>query len=212
MSERYATSGNVEAHFEPGSDERVLANKLGVPDPGEMDDIELDLLDQLYDAVVDSVTAEQRITAADLCEWHRRWLGNVYVWAGRYRSVNLVKAEFPFAASAQVPRLMQQLNDDELKTYTPCDVMSENVLAEAIARVHIELILIHPFREGNGRLARLLADVMALQAGWPDLDFSSWDANKDAYIYAIQAGLDDYEPMTQLVRQVLRESLRRADG
>ena len=31
------------------------------------------------------------------------------------------------------------------------------VVAEALAVVHAELILIHPFREGNGRVARLLA-------------------------------------------------------
>lgn len=41
--------------------------------------------------------------------------------------------------------------------------MSEEQLIEAIAITHVELILIHPFREGNGRLSRLLADVMAVQ-------------------------------------------------
>lgn len=30
--------------------------------------------------------------------------------------------------------------------------------------VHVEFIIIHPFREGNGRVARLLANLMALQA------------------------------------------------
>lgn len=124
--------------------------------------------------------------------------------------MNLVKADFPFTSSVQVPRLMRQLDRDVLEVYTPCDGMSESVLAEAIAKVHVELILIHPFREWNRRLARLLANVMALQAGWLDLDYSSWDADRDAYVHAIQAGLDDYGPMIQLVRQVLRESSHRA--
>ena len=35
----------------------------------------------------------------------------------------------------------------------------------SIAMVHTELLLIHPFRDGNGRLARWLADIMAAQAG-----------------------------------------------
>ena len=39
------------------------------------------------------------------------------------------------------------------------------------AAVHAEPILIHPFREGNGRCARLLATLMGLQAGLPALDF-----------------------------------------
>ncbi|HSO81390.1 Fic family protein, partial [Thiocapsa sp.] len=85
-------------------------------------------------------------------------------------------------------------------------------LADAIAVVHVELILIHPFREGNGRISRLLAGVMALQAGWPELDFTSWDANKDAYFAAIQAGLENYEPMRMLVKQVLRQTAQQASG
>lgn len=207
MNNRYDTSGNIEAQFEPGSDEHVLENKLGITDPSEMDDIELDLLRQLYDSVIDTVHDDQRITVADLCEWHRQWLGNVYVWAGQYRTVNMGKADFQFAASGQIPRLMDVLDNDILSVHTPCVGMSEDRLVEAIAVVHIELILIHPFREGNGRLSRLLANVMALQAGRSELDFTLWDTDKTAYFSAIQSGLDDYEPMKQLVRQVLRESV-----
>ena len=56
--------------------------------------------------------------------------------------------------------------------------------------MHAELILIHPFREGNGRMARLLAMLMALQAGLPPLDFSPMEGRgKRAYIAAIHAAL-----------------------
>lgn len=52
-------------------------------------------------------------------------------------------------------------------------------------------MLIHPFRDGNGRLARVLAPLMALQAGLRLLDFSLMaGTGKTAYIAAIQAGLD----------------------
>jgi len=40
-------------------------------------------------------------------------------------------------------------------------------VAVSIAMVHAELLLIHPFRDGNGRLARWLVDIMATQAGYP---------------------------------------------
>ena len=90
--------------------------------------------------------------------------------------------------------------------------MSEDQLAAAIAVVHVELILIHPFREGNGRLSRLLASLMALQAGWPQLDYTHWDKHKTDYFAAIQAGMSDYEPMKGLVKRVLRETARNADG
>ncbi len=211
MNGKYDTTGNVEARFEPGSHDRVLANKLGVSNPEEMDDIELDLLDRLHDDVLGSVEVDQRLTAADIREWHRRWLGNVYVWAGQYRTLNMSKGDFIFAASGQVSKLMDILDKEILSVRTPCVGMSEDQLAEAIAVVHVELILIHPFREGNGRLSRLLASVMALQAGMPELDCTLWDERKTEYFAAIRAGLNDYEPMKGLVRRALRQTVKNAD-
>ena len=93
---------------------------------------------------------------------------------------------------------------DQLARLTPCLGMDRDAVATAIAEVHVELILIHPFREGNGRIARLVADVMAAQAGLGPLDYTVWEKNKEAYFAAIQAGLDrDYEPMGKWVRRAL---------
>lgn len=122
------------------------------------------------------------------------------------------KGGFPFAASDQIPRLMDNLDKEVLSVRTPCTGMSEDQLATAIAVVHVELILIHPFREGNGRLSRLLASVMAVQAGWPQLDYTHWDRHKSGYFAAIQAGLTDYKPMEALVRRALHETARNVDA
>lgn len=211
MSGRYDTTGNIEAQFEPSSCGRVLANNLGVSDPNEMDDLELNLFDKLHDHVVHSVETDQRLTVADIRDWHRRWLGNVYAWAGRYRTLNMSKGDFMFAAGGQVARLMAKLDEEVLSVHTPCAGMSEKQLAEAIAVVHVELILIHPFREGNGRLSRLLANVMALQAGRHELDYTTWDEHRTDYVAAIQAGMTDHRPMKGLVKRVLRETARYAD-
>ena len=208
---RYDTAGNVEAQFEPGSRGRVLANKLGISNAEDMDDVELDLLKRLYVDLLGSVEADRRLTVADICEWHRRWLGNVYVWAGRYRTVNIGKGNFQFAASRQIPRLMDNLDREILSTHTPCAGMSEARLTEALAVVHVELILVHPFREGNGRLSRLLANVMALQAGWRQLDYTLWDRHKADYFAAVHAGLSDYGPMKDLVMRALREAAGKPD-
>jgi len=125
MSDRYDTSGSSEGRYQPGSDEKVLLNKLNITDPSEMEDIELDLLEQLTEALLKEVSEDQQIISDDLCEWHRRWLGNVYEWAGQYRSVNMLKDNFHFAASHLVPKLMQDLNDKFLACDTPCNEMDE---------------------------------------------------------------------------------------
>ena len=212
MIDRYDTNGNTEGLFQPGSDDKVLLNQLGIICADKMDEIELDLLVQLTVAVLDEVTEDQIIKADVLCEWHRRWLGHVYEWAGRYRSVNMGKAEFHFAAAHLIPQLMHKLEDSFLSVYMPCKGMQDEQLIDALAKVHIEFILIHPFREGNGRLSRLLANIMTLQAGQPMLDFSIMDENKENYFAAVQAGLEDCEPMKEIFMQVLLQTQQNADG
>jgi cell filamentation protein len=202
MNNRYDTGGDQGA-YEPGSDNQVLRNKLGVANPKDMAEIELLLLEKLYEAVLIEELPDRTLRAADLKTWHRRWLGNVYGWAGEERSVNMSKNNFHFAAAAQIPRLLTILERDCLARFTPCHDINDAALIEAIAVTHVEFILIHPFREGNGRLSRLLADVMAVQAGHDPLDYSAWDADKPAYFSAIHAGLaGDYMPMRRLMEQV----------
>jgi cell filamentation protein len=68
----------------------------------------------------------------------------------------------------------------------------------------VEFVLIHPFREGNGRIARLLCDVMACQAGIGPLDYSARDQQRDLYFAAIRAGaVLNITPMVEQFRQVL---------
>ncbi len=77
-------------------------------------------------------------------------------------------------------KLLNEFDTKYLAPFTPCSGMDEEQLITAIAITHIELILIHPFREGNGRLSRLLADVMAVQGGYKPLDYQSWEQNKNS--------------------------------
>jgi cell filamentation protein len=69
-------------------------------------------------------------------------------------------------------------------------------------------LLIHPFRDGNGRLARVHSTLMVLQTGPPLLDFSLMaGTGKTTYIAAIQAGLDKrYVPMEGLFGEVIEQS------
>ena len=93
--------------------------------------------------------------------------GNIYEWAGKYRQVNLAKGDFNFATTYLIPDLMTEFEHRCLAVYTPCQMAAKSDVIHALAIVYVELLLIHPFREGNGRLARMLASLMALQAKLP---------------------------------------------
>lgn len=206
---RYKAVG-PEGEFEPGSRSRVLRNVLGIQSVGEMARRESETLIAVTDRLLDETRMDQRFTAKDICRIHKLWLADIYPWAGKYRSVNVTKGEFMFAAAGEVPRLMGELERGPLRKYTPCRFSTAEEQAQALAVVHVELILIHPFREGNGRCARVLATLMGFQAGLPGLDF--WGVRgraRQRYITAIHAGLErDYKPMTAVFRQVINRTLR----
>lgn len=210
---RYNVSGLKEAQFEPGSGDRVLRNLQGVTDPEDMDIMEANALAVAMDDILRKFDREHRFTADDICLIHKIWLGKIYQWAGQYRQVNISKGGFTFAMAAQVSKLMGQLEQEQLRKYTPCTFEDNKKVVEAIAEVHTELVLIHPFREGNGRVSRVLATLMALQAGLPLLDFSTMNEQKEQYFAAVHAGPDrNYKPMETLFSEVIENSASAPGG
>jgi len=206
---KYDVSLSVEAQFEPGSNDTVLKNLQGIVDPLGMDKVEAEALIKATDALFHEYNAEHKFSADDICRMHKVWLGDIYEWAGQYRNVNISKGDFSFAMAAQVPKLMNLFQFEQLAMYTPCKFQNRNDVAKALAEVHVELVLIHPFREGNGRCSRLLASIMALQAGLPVLDFTIIShSKKQDYFMAVQSGIDrNYEPMQQLFSEIIEVSI-----
>jgi len=211
---KYDTSGLIEAQYEPLSRRLVLKNLLGIRKKSEMDRIETLALKQAEDELVKHYGASHRFTAGDICRIHKLWLGRIYPWAGSYRQVNLSKGGFPFAAAAHIPQLMSEFESSFLTRDTPCRFKEHTALVKALAQVHVELVLIHPFREGNGRLGRLLSTLMALQAGLPPLDFSVIKGKKiNNYFEAIRVGLNkDYSIMESLFSEIIEVTFSRQRG
>jgi len=115
---------------------------------------------------------------------HRRMFGDVWRWAGKFRtSQRNIGIEYWL-----IPTELRQLLDDakawiEFKTY-PCD--------EIAVRLHHRLVLIHPFPNGNGRHARLMADLVIMRLGgerfsWGRGSLRDPGAVRQRYIAALRA-------------------------
>jgi len=210
--DRYDVSDLPEAQFEPGSRGLVLKNNLGIKRQKEMDLLEAENQVRATEELFGIFDRSHRFVADDVRKIHKMWLGGIYPWAGHYRQVNISKGSFPFPPSAQVPRLMSELESGPLREFTPCSSDSVDKIIAALAIVHTELVLVHPFRDGNGRAARMLAVLMGSQAGLPPLDFAGIRGQrKEAYFAAVRAGLKrDYRPMEQVFRKVVTRTLRKA--
>jgi cell filamentation protein len=102
MQNRYRAEG-PEAEFEPGSRRRVLRNFLGVRSAREMARRESEALLAATERLIDDTRVDQRFAANDVCRMHRIWLGDIYSWAGEYRSVNMTKDGFSLPPQSRYP-------------------------------------------------------------------------------------------------------------
>lgn len=207
---KYSKIGLIEAQFEPGSNGRVLKNKLGIKSKRAMDKIEREEQLKAIEKLAGIYDVNHCFTAADICNIHKIWFGNIYGWAGKYRQANVSKENFIFAAAAQIPKLMSEFEKKELHEFTPCNFKSIEQVVNALAVVHTELVLVHPFREGNGRVARMLSILMGLQSGLPPIDFSGIvGRKKKEYISAVHAGMaHNYGLMEEVFGYLIRRTLR----
>jgi len=121
-------------------------------------------------------------------EWlsslHVEMFGNVWDWAGKFRQVELsigIKAY-------QVATALKELTDDiaywdKNKTYD---------IFETATRIHHRAVQIHPFKNGNGRWSRMLANIYLRQNGsmpvkWQEDLLSKENPKRDEYITALKA-------------------------
>ena len=122
-------------------------------------------------------------------ELHRHMLGDVWRWAGKFRTSerNIGIAHW------EIPVALRILMDDtkawiEYKTYPPDEIA---------VRLHHRLVQIHPFPNGNGRHSRLMADLLVMQLGGERFSWGSRSLNdagtvRTRYIHALRA-LDNHE-------------------
>lgn len=211
---RYVTPKGVEAEFEPGSYGRVLRNRLHIQHKRAMDRAEFEALLAAQDRYLSRIGPDTRLTAEILRQMHRDWLSDIYEWAGRYRTVELVKGDFRWPPAFRVSQNMNAFEKGVLARCTPCRSGPLPEVARCLAGVHAELLLIHPFREGNGRLARWLSDVMVFQAGLPGPDYGfvgrGARRRRAEYLEAVRRGyIQDYEPLTAFFVEAFERRLRK---
>lgn len=139
------------------------------------------------------------LTADYLCELHKRMFGDVWRWAGNYRTFDVNIGNTPFV---QVPVEVRQVLDDarywmDNGTYAP---------AELAVRLHHRLVLIHPFVNGNGRCTRLLADVVvkrlkAAPLSWGSVSLAETGEARAAYVAALRdADNHDLDPLVRFAQ------------
>ena len=179
----------------------VLPNLLGLTDHKSIGLAEYEGFLRANIMLTEALKPTTKFTLKYLLEIHRLALGHLYAFAGRYREVNISKGGFAFPAARFLAASMQQFEQEWLRKPLPKEPGN---LLDLVGAIHGELLFIHPFREGNGRTARLLADLMIEQRGHQRLRWELIDETVfPRYVAAVQqSGLGNYAPM-QALMQVL---------
>ena len=132
-----------------------------------------------------------------LLELHRRMFNATWRWAGHFRTTEKNIGVEPHRIGPDVASLLGDTQDwIETRVY-PAD--------EIALRFHHRLVGIHPFPNGNGRHARLAADILALKQGRPAFPWGSGTAEpanvRQAYLGALRrADNQDYQALFQFAR------------
>ena len=141
-------------------------------------------------------TAASLLDAQALRDLHRRMFGHVWRWAGTWRRRETNIGAAPEAIQVQ----LRELLDDtrvwiEHGTY-PAD--------EITLRFHHRLVLLHPFPNGNGRHARLCADLLTRPLGRPAFTWSGGelgrvDETRERYLAALRVMDHDHDDIAALL-------------
>lgn len=121
---------------------------------------------------------------------HRFLFSDLYEWAGELRQVDLSKKGTVFVPAADIERCANAyfLRASQIDF----SALGRREVAAELADLYSTLNMIHPFREGNGRVQRIFFRQWASHLGF-DIDFTDIDTDRFmvATIYAAQGVLDD---------------------
>lgn len=171
----------------------ALENKLGIKDTVALAREEERISKRNAVALFESgeLDALSPGTYATLAFIHRRLFEEVYDFAGQMRGVNIAKGNFRFAPVLYLAAALEKI-----------DQMPQSSFDEAVEK-YVEMNVAHPFREGNGRSARIwldhiLKNELAVVVDWSRVD-------KEDYLLAMERSPVRDTEIKQLLRSALTE-------
>lgn len=188
----------------------VPFNKIGTISREELEHYESYLLSITYRRIFEKLKNFPEyylpINSQKIKMLHKVIFDDLYDWAGEYRNIHISKEGFPFPPGDIVKSEMKRLDKQLFNkiSYDPRASLEE--IAELLAVVSAEITIIHPFREGNGRIVRVVLDIISIAF---DIQPANWGVlksytDKDKYLKCMYSGYKkDYKPLTNFYYELL---------
>jgi len=192
----YSIEGCQDSCY-PGT--TVLVNKLGLKEQA--------LLTEAESIIVTSCSAkaekELEFRNADLEFYkslHKTLFGDLYEWAGNFRTINISKKGTVFCKHTELERLCR-LKFDYLKSRNYLCGLDDDEFLDELTDLYHELNMLHPFREGNGRTLRLFITLLVRNTD-RDIDFSLCGTDM-LIIAAIKAAQGDISMLREVFSEII---------
>lgn len=152
----------------------MLENKLGITDSAELARAEEKISKRKAIEMFETGFLEKLEpgTYKSLADIHKYLFDEIYDFAGELRKVNISKGNFRFAPLMYLEVALQSI-----------DKMPQSTFDEIVEK-YVEMNVAHPFREGNGRSARIWLDLMLKKETGYVVDWSKVD--KEDYLLAME--------------------------
>ncbi|SRR6266540_1140982 len=179
----------------------VLRNLLNLKTERELDDAEARLTSvEITLLTSENVPPYDEFDVELFLSVHRQLFKEIYDWAGDLRTTELSKDMTSFARAehlaGSLAAILNNLKNDSYLAELDCDDFIEK-----LAHYYADLIVLHPFREGNGRAVRTFLAMLAESIGW----HIAWDAmNAQENIDASVAGYQGNEkPLRDMLAKLV---------
>ena len=173
----------------------ILDNKLGITNQIELSQVEEKMskqkAKQLFD--LDRLSKVEVGTFEGLAYIHKYLFVAIYDFAGKVREVNISKNDFRFAPVMYL--------EQSLKYVT---AMPQSSFDEIVEK-YVEMNIVHPFREGNGRATRIWLDLMLKSALKRVIDWNKVD--KDEYLSSMQRSVVKDVEIKVLLKSALTDKI-----
>lgn len=152
----------------------TLKNKLGITNSVQLAEAEEKISKEKAALLFDTrlIDTFEVGTFKGLSDIHRYLFEDIYDFAGKIRTENIAKGAFRFASVMYLEEALEKISNMPQSTF------------EEIIEKYVEMNVAHPFREGNGRSARIWLDAILKKEINKVVDWSK--ANKQDYLFAME--------------------------
>ncbi|MCG3728765.1 Fic/DOC family protein [Vibrio cincinnatiensis] len=181
MRDKYGTKHDKYCY----PDTELLVNLLNIQDADRFAEAEAEFTAYRYRHYQSSVRSLVDFHFAHYKYLHYYLFQDLYAWAGQIREVDIAKGSTRFCT---VNRIEPEAEKIFSKIPLLNHVSDREVLIEAIADLFCDINLLHPFREGNGRVERFFFEEMVFILGyeltWPSITQQQWIEANIAGVHA----------------------------